>query len=295
MIHTIDTLGGGAALLIICLVLFCEEAGMPLPFLPGDGLLVAAGVLVGSGRLSWFALLPAATVAMVLGALIAYAWSRRIGPVALGRIGRRLGCEGPINRAVVRLRSTGSMGVFIGRNLPGMRVYTNMAAGAAGIPLRRFVIGMVAAVITWVVGFGLLGAVAGQAVVHAVERAEHAVASGALCLLVAAIFVALAALVPTAPSRRRPGSARPWRSAPIRVAIALSLDLAAVALLTLGIRRLAAVVRNVPATDILATAAVGAVLVVAYVVALRRLSGPTLGERLLGVRAGAGPEVATRS
>ncbi|HEY8678072.1 MAG TPA: hypothetical protein VIN39_05500 [Candidatus Dormibacteraeota bacterium] len=48
----IDSLTGPTLILVICGVLFIEELGVPLPFAPGDLVLVIGGIAIASGRVT---------------------------------------------------------------------------------------------------------------------------------------------------------------------------------------------------------------------------------------------------
>lgn len=48
--NLIQGLHGAVAIVLLCSLLFAEEAGVPIP-LPGELVLVAAGVLIGTGGL----------------------------------------------------------------------------------------------------------------------------------------------------------------------------------------------------------------------------------------------------
>lgn len=271
--------GGPATLAILCLVLFVEECGLPLPFLPGDVLLVAGGIMVASHGVSWEAYVAAATVAMVAGALVAHAWSTSAGSRILGIAASRLGGGESVDRVAVRLRRTGATGVFVSRNLPGMRVYTNIVAGAVGMERGRFALGMVPAVLTWVAAFGLMGALVGERMVRGLARAEVVTGEAILLLAVAALFALLATVVPAS----RYCGLSSWREAPRRAAAALALDAGAVAVACLAVRKLMHVLRRSGELGLAVTLGIAAACVVAYLVGGRRRLGGTAGERLLHV------------
>lgn len=56
-------LHGTLAIVVLCGLLFVEEAGVPLPFAPGEVTLLAAGLLIASGGLNAFVFIPLAIVA----------------------------------------------------------------------------------------------------------------------------------------------------------------------------------------------------------------------------------------
>jgi hypothetical protein len=54
----LGTFHGTLATVVLCVLLFAEESGVPLPLVPGDVLLVYAGILIASGGLSPWLLSP---------------------------------------------------------------------------------------------------------------------------------------------------------------------------------------------------------------------------------------------
>lgn len=85
-----QSLWGPLAVAVICLLIFVEEAGVPLPMFPGDGLLLVAGIMMSAGQISPWLFLPLAFAACVSGALICYLWSRHVGQERLERLADRL-------------------------------------------------------------------------------------------------------------------------------------------------------------------------------------------------------------
>jgi membrane protein DedA with SNARE-associated domain len=271
--------GGVLALLVICGVLFIEECGVPVPLLPGDGLLVAGGVLVASGRVSAVAFFPVATAAMCSGALIGHAWSGAYGGPVLGRFARRVGAERHVDTARARLVATGPWGILVCRLIPGLRVYTNLAAGAAGVRRRTFAAGMVPAVLAWVVGFGALGMALGTPIARLIATTRGGVLLCALFALAGAATLIAARHLPPRRAGATNGAGPLWR-----LVAAVAVDLALVAALaTLAAEVTEAVVargelETVASLGLLIT---GGCLV--YVALSRRTAGNTAGEGLLGV------------
>src|SRR5205807_86377 len=80
-----------------------------------------------------------------------------VGRPALGRLAARLGQRERFDAVLRRLEGSGWVGVLVCRLLPGMRVYTNLAAGIASVRRSSFAAGLVTSVLAWTVGFSLLG------------------------------------------------------------------------------------------------------------------------------------------
>ncbi|MBV8444299.1 MAG: hypothetical protein JOZ92_00125, partial [Candidatus Dormibacteraeota bacterium] len=91
-------LHGAIAIVLLCGLLFAEEAGVPLPFAPGEVTLLAAGLLVASGGLNPFVFVPIAIVACVGGSVVGYSWSRLVGERGLAALAVRLHRESSLRR-----------------------------------------------------------------------------------------------------------------------------------------------------------------------------------------------------
>lgn len=274
-------IGSGAgltALAGLCFVLFLEEAGVPLPFLPGDALLVGGGILVASGRTSALGFVASATASMVAGAVVAHAWARAVGRPVVDRVATRFGVKRHLDSATARLRSAGAVGVAVCRLIPGLRVYTNIAAGAADIPRRTFVLGAIPSVLAWVLGFGMLGVTAGRPIERLLVRTRHGAVVGVVIVAMALLIVSVARRLPARGSRpHQPASHGRIGAA---VVVDLAIVTAAVAAIAEGLEGVLGT-GDTAAWDAL-TLPVG-VATLAYITISRRTAGITAGERLLGV------------
>jgi membrane protein DedA with SNARE-associated domain len=261
-------LGGPIAIVLIWLLVAVEEAGLPLPMFPGDGLLLTAGVLLATGHTSPWVFLPAAVAADVAGSLAGYAWARRLGVGGLERLAARFHAAGHLRRAADRLRRSGPLAVAVGRLLPGTRVYTNLVAGAVGIPLPVFLAGLLPSSAIWLAVFTGLGYVLGQQAAAYVHQAE------AFALSLVVQFALVAALLYGLRSIRPPQPAGP--TSPARLALAAALDTTAAVVIAATLR-LVVVPRGIGVTVALVMSAV------LYALAARVVAGSTAGEWLLEV------------
>lgn len=117
-------LHGATAVLLICVLLFVEETGVPVPLLSGDVLLVLAGVLIVNGSISPWAFFPPAFVAEVAGVMTAHLWSRTIGQRGLEALADRVRARKALDRASVRLSTAGPLHITVARLVPGLRINT---------------------------------------------------------------------------------------------------------------------------------------------------------------------------
>ena len=150
---------GPWALVVIAVFVFIES-GLLFPFLPGDSLLVTAGLVHQSLGLSVPVIALVAFVAAVAGDQVGY---------LLGdRFGSRLFKEDARILKTSRLRETeaffekyGGRALVLGRFVPVVRTYVPLAAGSARYPYRRFLPWNLLGAFLWAVGVTVVGSLLG--------------------------------------------------------------------------------------------------------------------------------------
>lgn len=264
---------------IVCLLLFLEEAGVPIPVAPGEAALVGAGLLVASGAVPIWLMPPLAYLAVICGALTGYAWARRIGPKRVHSLAVRLHAGRPYERAAARLRAATPLQIAASRLLPGLRVYTSLVAGAVGLSLRRFLIGVLPASALWVVAFMGLGFFVGAPIERLLGRVEAYGLRFGVVAVVIVIWIVAARRMPVA----KPEAAVKPRPGRWRVIVAFALDLAAVGAVAGALSIFTGLAPGDPDEEAIA-AAVFAFLGILYLLVARQTVGHTLGEALLEVQ-----------
>jgi membrane protein DedA with SNARE-associated domain len=225
----LTSLNGTAATLLLCSLLFVDETGVPLPFAPNEGLLLVAGILVGSGTLPLAVIMPAAYLAMASGMLAGYGWSRAIGPAGLQSLAERVHATRLYERAQARLRSASPWGIALARMIPGVRPYATMVCGAAEVDIVTFVSGALPALAVWEVLWIAAGLLIGLPIEHLLGRFERLAVRGGI--LVALGAVSWFAIRHASPDQR----AGVMRIAPrLRATLALVADAGIVATVVFG-------------------------------------------------------------
>jgi len=77
-IGSIATLSGDLLIGVIAGLVFIEETGIPVPFAPGDLLLLIAGVAIASDTVEPIPMVAALLTATVVGAIIGRGWNARV-------------------------------------------------------------------------------------------------------------------------------------------------------------------------------------------------------------------------
>ena len=176
-------LHGAVALALLPALLFAEEAGVPLPFAPGELVLLVAGLLIASGGLNPYAFIPLSLVACIAGSLVGYSWARAVGDRGLKGLARRLRQQRNLERVEDRLRAAGWRGIAISRLIPGLRIYTTLVAGAVRAPRRSFILAMVSSTFVWVGVYVALGILIGVPVEHFLDQLQKLAVQGAILIV----------------------------------------------------------------------------------------------------------------
>lgn len=175
-------LHGTIAVIMICALLFVDEAGLPVPIAPNEVLLILGGVLIQAHALHALVFYPVAAVVMCAGMAAGYGWARLTGQRGLELLARRLGAESVYRRVQERLRTAGSLGIGIARLLPGVRPWATLVSGATGMDVWTFTLGALPALLLWEVGWITLGIVIGLPAEHFLGAFERLVVRGAILL-----------------------------------------------------------------------------------------------------------------
>lgn len=270
-------LHGVVAIVLLCSLLFAEEAGIPLPFAPGEVVLMAGGLLVAAGGLDPLVFVPLAIAAVLAGCMVGYSWARVVGEHGLTTLARRLRQAENLARVSARIRCAGPRAIAVSRLIPGLRVYTTLVAGAAGVERRTLLLGVVPTTVVWVVAFVVLGAVVGLPVEHFLGEVQRLAVQGGILL---AIGLGGFLAIRRVPAGDRGALVRVPDG--VRLMLALAVDIGLVASMLSGV---VAVIRRMVGAGVIAGWAdalvVAAGVGIFYLVITRRGTGATAGEALL--------------
>jgi len=142
-------------------------------FLPGDSLLVTAGILAGQGYLNigWLYLLLSA--AAIMGDNTGYWIGRKTGPVVFSRPKSLLFNPEHVTRAQRFYDKYGGKTVVLARFLPLFRTFAPIVAGVGRMRYKRFLTFSVLGGIAWITSVSSLGFFIGR--IPGVNRYLHLV------------------------------------------------------------------------------------------------------------------------
>ena len=162
--YTMDQLIQWGGYVMLTAIVFSETGLLVGFFLPGDSLLVTAGLLAGAGTLNiWWlnALLMAAAIA---GDSTGYAIGAKIGPRIFTRPKSLLFNPAHVQRTQRFYEKYGAKTIVIARFVPIIRTFAPTLAGVGTMRYRRFLTYNVVGGVGWVASMCWAGYLLGQTV-----------------------------------------------------------------------------------------------------------------------------------
>ncbi len=153
-------------------IVFVETGLLVGFFLPGDSLLVTAGIVVASTaqapdpaqRIDVWTMLAVTSVAAVVGDAVGFFIGSKLGPALFKKDDSLLFKKRHIERAHAFYERYGGKTIVIARFVPIVRTFAPTVAGAAGMNYRRFLAFNVFGGVGWVASMLLGGYYAGGAI-----------------------------------------------------------------------------------------------------------------------------------
>ena len=159
---------GGYAILVA--IVFVETGLLVGFFLPGDSLLITAGLVAATGVLNIWWLNVLLVVAAIVGDSVGYAIGWRIGPRLFTRPKSLLFNPRHVERTRAFYARYGAKTIVIARFVPIVRTFAPVVAGVGQMEYRRFLFYNVAGGVGWVTSMTWAGYLLGQTVPNISEH-----------------------------------------------------------------------------------------------------------------------------
>jgi membrane-associated protein len=170
---------GGPAL--VCTIIFAETGLFVGFFLPGDSLLVIAGVFAAVGKLNLFWLLVPVTLCAIIGDQLGYWIGRKAGQSLYHREDSRFFKKSHLQRAHDFYEKYGVKTIILARFVPIVRTFCPPVTGAAQMSYPRYLFYDIIGGILWVWSMTLIGYSLGVADPH-IDRQIHWVIAAVIFL-----------------------------------------------------------------------------------------------------------------
>ncbi len=172
-------------------IIFAETGLMVGFFLPGDSLLVLAGLVAAVGSesklnvdLNLGVVLVGLFIAAVIGAQTGYFIGMKAGPALFRRPDSRLFKQEYVDKAQHYFDRYGPKTIVLARFIPIVRTFANPIAGVAKMPVREFTIFNIIGAAFWIVTVTMIGFILGKTIPSA---EDHLILIEAIIILLSLI------------------------------------------------------------------------------------------------------------
>jgi len=170
--YSLDALIQWGGYLLLVSIVFAETGLLIGCFLPGDSLLITAGLLAAAGHLNIWWINGLLIAAAIIGDSVGYAIGARLGPRIFTREKSLLFNPQHVLRTRHFYERYGPKTIVIARFVPIIRTFAPVLAGVGMMEYRRFLTYNVLGGIGWVVSMSWAGYLLGQAVPN-ISRHMH--------------------------------------------------------------------------------------------------------------------------
>jgi membrane-associated protein len=174
--------------LMVCVIVFVETGMFVGFFLPGDSLLVTAGVFAGAGQLKLASLLSLVTLCSIAGDQVGYFIGWRAGVTLYQRQDSRFFKRRHLQAAHDFYEKNGGKTIILARFIPIIRTFCPPVAGAARMNYGRYLAYDVVGGFAWVWGMILLGYTLGRTVPNIDKRIHYIIAAVVVVSLMPAAY-----------------------------------------------------------------------------------------------------------
>lgn len=160
--QSLDALIRWGGYLVLVAIVFTETGLLVGFFLPGDSLLITAGLVAATGALNIWWLNALLIAAAVVGDSVGYAIGARLGPALFTREKSLLFNPRHVERTREFYARYGARTIVIARFVPIIRTFAPVVAGVGRMDYRRFLLFNVAGGVGWVVSMTWAGYLLGS-------------------------------------------------------------------------------------------------------------------------------------
>lgn len=178
----------GTGIWLIALIVFAESGLLIGFFLPGDTLLIAAGVLASQGQISLSYTIAAITIAAIIGDNVGYTIGKTSGKRLFHKKDGILFRKEYVAQAEKFYEKHGGKAIILARFTPIVRTFAPMVAGIGKMDRSKFMFYNIIGAILWATSVTSLGYFIGNKIPKIGDYLEYALLSVIVLSLAPAIY-----------------------------------------------------------------------------------------------------------
>jgi membrane-associated protein len=190
-LYNVQDLIRSGGTLLVCTIVFVETGLFVGFFLPGDSLLVTAGIFAGAGQLTLAWLLLPASLCAIAGDQLGYFIGYKAGANLYRRDDSRFFKKKHLERAHEFYEKHGAKAVIIARFVPIIRTFCPPVAGAARMRYARYLVFDIFGGCLWVCGMVLVGYALGRKIPNVQSQIHWVIAAVIVISLIPAAVEAI--------------------------------------------------------------------------------------------------------
>ena len=157
-------------------IIFAETGLMLGFFLPGDSLLVTAGLFAARGELDIRILIPLLLVAAISGNTTGYTIGRKAGRPLFDRPQSRVFRRDHLIKTHAFYEKYGGITIILAQFMPFARTFAPVVAGVAEMPYKRFATFNITGACLWIPSMTLIGYFLGRTIPGIEQHIEYVIA-----------------------------------------------------------------------------------------------------------------------
>ncbi len=173
-IHNLDELIAWGGYTALTLIVFCETGLLAGFFLPGDSLLVTAGLVASQGKLDFLILSALLAAAAIVGDSVGYAIGHFLGPRIFNKPESVFFHKDHLERTRRFFERYGGKTIILARFVPIVRTFAPTVAGVGKMSYGKFLFYNVIGGVLWVLSMLSIGYFLGASIPN-IEKHLHLV------------------------------------------------------------------------------------------------------------------------
>jgi membrane-associated protein len=173
-VHDVERILRTGGLIALCAIVFAETGLFFGFFLPGDSLLVTAGLFAARGNLDPILVFVLVTLCAIAGDATGFEIGRLSGSRIFAREDSRLFKKKHLERTKAFYEKHGGKTIIIARFMPIVRTFAPLVAGVAGMKYRTFATYNIVGAVLWVGSMTGTGYLLGRSIPN-IEKYIHIV------------------------------------------------------------------------------------------------------------------------